>query len=113
MFRTSPPDGGAITGQCEKSRSEVHLWHPGSLRVEFRWCRTNGAELSDTQDTHKVKNTLLAETLSPLFQVCLKVYVKGPLVTDGVFICETQWLVVLRVYSIGCWCVHTLLNFSN
>ena len=43
VFWTHPPAGGAITGQCEKLRSEVHLWHRGSVRAKFHCNRTNGA----------------------------------------------------------------------
>ena len=40
VFWTHPPAGGAITGQCDNSGSEVQLWHPGSVHVKFRWCHS-------------------------------------------------------------------------
>ena len=52
VFWTIPPVGGAVTGPCDKKRSEVLLRHLGSVRAKFRTNRTNGAGDLLSIDTH-------------------------------------------------------------
>ena len=53
VFWTNPPVGGAVTGPCDKKRSEVVLLHLGSVRAKFGCNRTDSAGDLLSTDTHR------------------------------------------------------------